>query len=160
MTIIIFLPRKRNAHPQSLFSRQSCETLEQAKIFAVNIILWNETFGHYQAGYLTVWKSPKDFEFLLTSNSFDQTSVRIFCFSFTDFRPPFFDSEARFTRDCATSQTKIGSSANTSEKSWNGQRFWSSVGKDSKNFIVWETSQNKSQKGWPRILTTRWIRQN
>ena len=99
------------------FPAKAVKHLTPAKILAVNIILWNETFGHYQAGYLTVWKSPKDFEFLLTSNSFDQTSVRIFCFSFTDFRPPFFDSEARFTRDCATSQTKIGSSANTSEKS-------------------------------------------
>ena len=136
--------------------------------------LWNTYAGkntcrkHYTmkwnlkplSGYLTVWKSPKDSDFLLTSNSFDQTSVRIFCFSFTDFRPPFFDSEARFTRDCATSQTKIGSSANTSEKSWNGQRFRSSVGKDSKNFIVWGTSQNKSEKTWPRMLTTRWIHQN
>lgn len=136
--------------------------------------LWNTWAGkniclkHYTmkwnlwplSSYLTVWKSPKDSDFLLTSNSFDQTSVRIFCFSFTDFRPPFFDSEARFTRDCATSQTKIGSSANTSEKSWNGQRFRSSVGKDSKNFIVWGTSQNKSEKTWPRMLTTRWIHQN
>ena len=112
------------------------------------------------SSYLTVLKSPKDSDFLLTSNSFDQTSVRIFCFSFTDFRPPFLDSEARFTRDCATSQTKIGSSANTSEKSWNGQRFRSSVGKVSKNFLVWETSQNKSQKRWPQMITTRWIHQN
>ena len=127
--------------------------------------LWNTDAGkntyrkHYTMKW-NLWTWPKDSDFLLTSNSFDQTSVRIFCFSFTDFRPPFFDSEARFTRDCATSQTKIGSSANTSEKSWNGQRFRSSVGKDSKNFIVWGTSQNKNQKRWPRMLTTRWIHQN
>ena len=56
---------------------------------------------------------------LHTSNSFVQVSVRIFCFSLTDFRPPFMEFEAWFTRDWATSQTKMGSSTNTSEKSCN-----------------------------------------
>ena len=36
---------------------------------------------------------------LPTSNNFDQVSVRIFCFSLTDFRPPFMEFEAWFTRD-------------------------------------------------------------
>lgn len=56
---------------------------------------------------------------LLTSSSFDQVSARIFCFSLTDFRPPFIEFEAWFTRDWATSQTKMGSSTKTSEKSCN-----------------------------------------
>ena len=96
---------------------------------------------------------------LLTSNNFDHLSVRIFCFSLTDFRPPFLESEAWFTRDWATSQTKIGSSTNTSEKSWNGPIMWLNIGNALEHLLKHglvgpvpvssrEVIQNKEQATW------------
>ena len=96
---------------------------------------------------------------LLTSNSFDHLSVRIFCFSFTDFRPPFLESEAWFTKDWATSQTKMGSSTNTSEKSWNGPRIWLNIEDPHERLLKHglvgplpvssrEVIQNKEQETW------------